>query len=252
VYDDLVVLAYHAVSVAWPSPLAVAPAEFERQLVWLLARGYRAVTFSEAVSGATHGRRVAVTFDDAFVSVGSRARPILDRLGIPATVFAPTAFVTDPAMLRGDRWMHTPWAAEIERLSWDELRSMSESGWEVGSHTRGHPRLPELGDAALAEELRRSREDCAAAIGHCTSVAYPYGAFDARVTDAARAAGYEVGATLPARLAPMTRGDPLAHPRVGIYRRDHMGRFRAKVSPGLRRLRASPAWEPIRRAALTG
>jgi hypothetical protein len=64
------------------------------------------------------------------------------------------------------------------------------------------------------------------------------------VVEAAAKAGYETAGTLPRRLVGT---GPLAWPRVGVYHADGDRRFRAKVSPGMRRLRSSPAWEAIDR-----
>jgi peptidoglycan/xylan/chitin deacetylase (PgdA/CDA1 family) len=101
--------------------------------------------------------------------------------------------------------------------------------------------LTELDDSDLEGELRRSKERCEVELGRdCTSLAYPYGDFDARVVEATRAAGYRFAATLPSRLV---RAGPLEYPRVGVYHGDGATRYRTKVSPVLRALRASPAWE---------
>ena len=68
----------------------------------------------------------------------------------------------------------------------------------------------------------------------CRSIAYPYGDVDERVIEAAGAAGYAAGASLPKKL--ISRG-PLDYPRVGVYHVDDLGRFKLKVSPVVRRVR---------------
>ena len=42
--SDVLVLCYHAVSPSWPAPMSIAPDAFERQLRFLVRRGYRAAT----------------------------------------------------------------------------------------------------------------------------------------------------------------------------------------------------------------
>jgi len=103
---DTLVLCYHAISERWPADLSVRPAAFSRQLAFLADRGYRAVTFEEAVGGPDAGRRVAVTFDDAFTSVVTAAKPVLDRLGWVATVFAVSRFAATGGRLRWDGIAH--------------------------------------------------------------------------------------------------------------------------------------------------
>ena len=87
-----IVLCYHAVSDAWPDPLAVGPRLFERQLRTLLRLGFRAVAADEALAGRRGD--LHVTFDDAYTSVDN-ALPILERLRVPATVFACTSYADD-------------------------------------------------------------------------------------------------------------------------------------------------------------
>ena len=76
-------------------------------------------------------------------------------------------------------------------MTWDELRAIAARGFEIGSHTESHPRLTTLSDADLELELRRSRERIEQELGRpCPLVAYPFSDCDARVEQAAEAAGY--------------------------------------------------------------
>jgi peptidoglycan/xylan/chitin deacetylase (PgdA/CDA1 family) len=240
--SDLLVLCYHAVSPTWPAALSIEPEPFERQLRGLAKRGYRGATLRDALATPPSTPTVVVTFDDAYRSVLELARPILDRLGMPASVYVPTAWPErgEPMAWPGiDQWLATEHEHELACMSWEELRGLADHGWEVGSHTRSHPRLPELGDVALADELAGSRSDCEAGLGRaCHTLAYPYGAVDDRVVAAAERAGYRYAVSLPKRLHPPR---PLCWPRVGIYHVDGEAdwRWRLKASPLARRARGS-------------
>jgi peptidoglycan/xylan/chitin deacetylase (PgdA/CDA1 family) len=237
--NDPLVLCYHGISERWPA--AIDPDALRAQIRHLLARGYRGVTFDEAMRSPAPST-LAVTFDDAYRSLATAAAPVLRTLGVPATVFVPTDYVgTAPAAWPGtDVWLGTAYEDELAVMSWSELDRLAETGWEIGSHTCSHPRLTTLNDAALAHELRRSRALIEAELGRpCASLAYPYGDWDERVVGAAAAAGYRAACTLPAGLH---RASALAWPRIGIYRHDGATAFRLKVSPIVRRLRATRAW----------
>ena len=232
---DVLVLCYHAVSERWPAKLSLTPERLERQLRWVVAAGYRGATFHEAVTAPPAAKTVAVTFDDAYRSVLELAFPILSRLRLPATVFVPTAFPgsDDPMAWPGiDEWLDGPHRAELQCMSWEELGGLASEGWEVGSHTRSHPMLTQIDDAALSRELSDSRSECEDRLGRpCRTIAYPYGDLDGRVAAAARDAGYDAGATLR-----RDRRDPrpLEWPRVGVYNADSYWRFRLKVAPATR------------------
>jgi len=241
---DNLVLCYHALSHTWDADLSTTPERFERQVELLLKRGYRGMGFTEAVCSPKENKVLAITFDDAYRSVLQIALPILERLGAPATVFVPTDHIGTSGAMQWpgiDRWLNGPFERELTPMSWAEIQSLAAAGWEVGSHTGSHPHLTQLEDAALEDELARSKAACEEHVpGACTSLAYPYGDVDARVVAAAAKAGYATAAALPLRL---DSRDPLEWPRVGVYRVDDDLRFRLKVSPALRRLRNSAACE---------
>lgn len=241
--SDVVCLCYHAVSERWPSLLAVTPQQLERQLSPLVAHGWVGATFSQAVLDPPARRTLAVTFDDAFGSVIEHALPILSDLGLPGTVFAPTAFMAkrQPLCWQGiDGWAVTDHARELTAMDWHDLRELAEHGWEIGSHTRTHPRLTRLGDRALADEFESSRADCERALGvECRSIAYPYGDVNEHVAAAARAAGYSTGACMSSNLR--ARGPHLS-PRIGIYQADAAWRFALKLSAATRGVRRSRLW----------
>jgi peptidoglycan/xylan/chitin deacetylase (PgdA/CDA1 family) len=229
--SDVLVLCYHAVSPTWPAQIAVTPDRFEQQLRLLVGRGYRGATFTAAVTEPPHRKTLAVTFDDGVRSVLDRARPVLFELGLPATVFVPTDYVSSGTPMRWagiEEWLGGPHERELVPLDWDELRKLRDEGWEIGSHTRTHPRLVKLDDDSLREELQGSRSRVEAELGEpCRSFAYPFGEVDERVIAAAGAAGYEAACTL---LESYGRPSALSWPRVGIWRSDGPTSFRLKVA----------------------
>ena len=136
-------------------------------------------------------------------------------------------------------------------MSWEELGGLAERGWEIGSHTCSHPHLTELDDASLDDELRRSQ-------GGLRGPPRPRLRLDRLPVRRPRrcassrprgAPGTGRPGTLPSR---MDSRDPLRWPRVGIYYGDDLRRFQAKVSPLVRGLRASRAWEAADRILRRG
>ena len=87
----------------------------------MLERGYRGTTFSEAVLERPRGKTVAVTFDDAYRSIGEQAAPLLARLGLPATLFVPTGWAGRDAPMAWsgiDRYVGGVHEPELLPLSW--------------------------------------------------------------------------------------------------------------------------------------
>jgi len=125
-----------------------------------------------------------------------------------------------------DDWLGTEHEHELDCMSWDELRGLAATEWEIGSHTCSHPRLSRLGDDEIVTELAESRARCEDEIGApCRSIAYPYSDYDDRVVRAARDTGYLLATTVPrGPRAPL----PLQWPRVGVYHAETARRIRLR------------------------
>jgi peptidoglycan/xylan/chitin deacetylase (PgdA/CDA1 family) len=90
-----VVLLYHRVAELEFDPweVAVSPGTFESQLA-MLSRRFKAVSLgrlrADLVAGRLEPRTVAVSFDDGYADNLTVAKPLLERFGVPATVFVVT------------------------------------------------------------------------------------------------------------------------------------------------------------------
>lgn len=189
-----IVLMYHRVCAdraAVPGEFVVRASTFRAQLRWLVGHGYWTPRLSDVLSAwgrapRRPGRPVILTFDDGYADNLEHAVPALRELGLSAALFP----VLDPS-LRANVWDDEPALRDAPLLSARELREVEAAGVELGSHGLRHRRLPRCDDAALREELVRSREVLARIAARPLPVlAYPYGDVDARVKRAAREAGY--------------------------------------------------------------
>ncbi len=137
---------YHALSDSWRADLSVCPAAFERQLGLLVARGYRGA-FSDAVSSPAHHRTLVVTFDDGFRSVLELAFAILERLGLPATVFAVTDFAGEEEVGRCIGRASTTGATAPTIASFRACRGASCATWLITAGRSARTRAPSAPDA---------------------------------------------------------------------------------------------------------
>ncbi len=100
--------------------IMVSPREFEQQMHYVAAR-YTVISMAELMdavqgAGALPPRSLLITFDDAYVDFAENAWPILRGLGLPATLFVPTAFPDHPErVFWWDRLYHALALADGER-----------------------------------------------------------------------------------------------------------------------------------------
>lgn len=216
----MLVLCYHGVAPGSRHG-EVEPDVLRAQLEHVSSRGYRFLTFTDAVLGGEPGRVAAVTFDDGILSAVEHGLPLLEAAGAPGTMYPRL----DMLGVSG-------------RLGAADVGDLAARGWEIGSHTLSHPVLTNVDDEMLRRELVESRAEIERLSRRpCTSIAYPTGRVDPRVTAAVAAAGYVAGAALEGAVDGPP--GPLAFPRVGVRGDDTLRVFRIKCSSSVRRLRSS-------------
>ena len=205
------------------APMGVSIPALRRVLGALLDRGHRFVGFDDLAPAGTRPGSIAVTADDGYASQHTHLRPLLRELGIPWTVF-----VLAGMLGKRNDWDH-PWVSPRERhLTPDEVRQLSGEGVTIGSHGMTHVNLVALPDAALEDELVRSREILRNLSGQSVDgVSYPWGLANERVARAARSAGYRLG--FGADVGPSTGGSAegagastFLIPRLGLYAPDQL------------------------------
>ena len=82
-------------------------------------------------------------------------------------------------------------------LSWEEIKRLSDKGWEIGSHSVSHVRLSESVDVMLNMELAKSKQTIEHHIGApVTSVSFPHGRFSDKVIDAVMKNGYSAAVSI--------------------------------------------------------
>ena len=92
------VLIYHRVADLGrdPQKLSVTPENFERHMD-VISKNYHPISLAEMVSDLRNGhvrdRTVVVTFDDGYEDNYLNARPILEKYGIPATIYVSSGYL---------------------------------------------------------------------------------------------------------------------------------------------------------------
>jgi peptidoglycan/xylan/chitin deacetylase (PgdA/CDA1 family) len=208
---------------------------FAQQLHWLAAH-YDVVSLIEFIhrveTGASLRSVAAITFDDGYSGVFEHAVPVLNALGLPATIFVVAGA---PERLEGFWWDQpdvvksvTPqrqqvWLTDLRGdqtailsdcharpsftiplthrpASWATIRAHIGRGLDIGMHSATHRCLTTLDTADLDKELVEGRAVVHRATGLWPQCfAFPYGIWDRRVRDAVRAAGYRAAVTLDDR-----------------------------------------------------
>lgn len=185
------VLCYHGVGTVPggqdPAGLFISRGLFNHHLDVIEAEGYELVSVAKiwhAIAGGSSGYGLgSVSFDDALVKTAREAIPEMLARGMGCTIFVPTGLMGRP---------HPDVEGELI-LSAEELRELAGEGVEIGAHSVDHLWLPGMPYEEVLDQMRRSRATLEDLLGKpVTSMAYPYGGFDAQTIRAAAEAGFEL------------------------------------------------------------
>jgi peptidoglycan/xylan/chitin deacetylase (PgdA/CDA1 family) len=215
------ILVYHHVQgyLAGNYLMYVGASQFASQLWYLRRHGYHPVTMQQLWDDWTGKadlprRPVVLSFDDGYPDQYFNAARQLRRYHWPA--------VLNLVVHRGTA------------LSDAQVRRMVRWGWEIGSHTLGHPILTRVSAATLRRELVLSRR----ILHHTFDVpvdflCYPGGVYDGRVMRAARDAGYL--AATSTRYGAATPHGRFALPRIAVYWGESLSAFGSRMRQAVAR-----------------
>lgn len=211
------ILTYHAIDNSG-CPISVRPDLFRWHMKTLKESGKRGVSLAEyvRVRAGDPGRTrnlVVLTFDDGAESLLAGAVPVLAEHGFTATVFVVTDFVGKKVT-----WKKKSNIPDLPLMNWQQIAECRRAGIEIGSHTRTHPNLLELGEAQRLDELQVSKAEIEQRLGQAqTTFCYPYGDYDPAAAAMARQCGYAAAVTRHLENDVLRRG-VYELPRLGMNR----------------------------------
>ena len=208
---------------------------FERQMAFL-AKKCTVVKASDILTYKAGDKKsiVSITFDDAYECVKEIAIPILNKYNLPATIFVPLG-----NMGHKPEWDipdTCPYKNEII-MNEHDIKELDLKGYEMLAHSFSHRLLTKIETSSLKDEILRSKNILEALVGHeVPGMSYPNGAYNDKICEAAKQAGYQYGFTI--------------EPYIADYSPSNMeiGRFSVEPHEGLLtfRLKIIGAYQAIR------
>jgi peptidoglycan/xylan/chitin deacetylase (PgdA/CDA1 family) len=185
--NTAIVVVFHRIAEApeWDS-LSVGVKTFARYCEFF-ARHFRVVPLGEIVDRLADGRcldrQLAITFDDGYRDNFENAAPILERLALPATFFVVSDWIGTAVI----PWWDRQQGFRHPLMTWEQIRTLHQRGFEIGGHTRTHADLGSLSGDRATEEISGARRELQERLGTTVDLfALPYGHPD-NLADANRA-----------------------------------------------------------------
>lgn len=224
---QLPVLLYHHFDESVSADTVVSPRRFREQLTALKTAGYTTVTLGQVLDYVDHGvalpeKAVLITMDDGYTSNLTVAAPILEELGMCATIFVIGIYEGENVDPNSGNPLYPA------RFSYEDAAQWVEKGvLELQSHTFDMHQLAQDGfsgrdgilqlerenDADYHSALRSDAEKFASRWAECgmetplIALAYPYGYFDADSGDVLRKIGFRMTFTVQEKTNFLRMGD---------------------------------------------
>lgn len=201
---EVVVLCYHRIEGKAGGALSIEPALFEEQMQKIKDSGIPVIGMQDFLAWRRGEKNIPpksiiITIDDGYVSGYNVGWPILKKFGFPFTMYVYLTYINVGG----------------KSVTWAQLAEMRDAGVDIGSHSVLHADLrfkpkrltgsqvplastvtPMDYDTWLKYEMEHSKQVIEEKLGiKCSTFAYPFGNNNAKVHEAAKAAGYEAAFT---------------------------------------------------------
>ncbi len=215
------ILAYHRIN-PWykDDPLTVNPENFEKQISYLLKRGFKQVENDyEKIE-----KNLIITFDDGFYDNIIFGLPLFKKLKIKPIIFVIVGYVSTDKVW--DRYKDY----EKDRfMKWEEIKEIINQDIEIGSHTLSHPHLTQITLEKAKEEIFSSKKVLEDKIGkEVKFFCYPYGEFNENIIEFVKIAGYRYAFVTPKKNIKI-KNSKYTLRRVGIYGHNSFFTFKLKI-----------------------
>jgi peptidoglycan/xylan/chitin deacetylase (PgdA/CDA1 family) len=226
------ILMYHHIQnhAASRSDVIISVKQFSQQMAWLAKHGYRTLTLRGLIQLCQANQKIEakwiiITFDDAYSSVWSVAKPIMDKYGFRGVVFAVANSIG-----KQNTWDQKGPTQNLPCMNKQELAALYQAGWEIGSHGLSHQNATVLKPRALSQELGGSKKRLEKMLRVPIQIyGYPFGAENEQVHAAVQRSGY-LGACAISPGTLSVTSNIFALRRVYIKPSDRLCDFKRKIS----------------------
>ena len=190
--DKAVVVLFHRVDDRYPGDPITCGTDAFREFCDFFQRHFTVVPLRTLIaklrSGDDVSRHLVISFDDGYLDNRAAANELLLRR-IPACFFIATEFIGSNKVPAWDSRA----GIRSEWMTWADVRSLRDSGFELGAHTKNHVDLGAVSGEEAREEIAGSGRRLSAEAGVPIDLfSYPFGRRE-QITEANREIVREAG-----------------------------------------------------------
>jgi len=176
-YSNPLIFTYHSISSNFHVGLnSVHPNRFKEH-----------VEFIANINNSTvENNHIKIAFDDGYESVYANAFPIMEEYNLKGIVFTISGYIG-----KTNDWDVTFGVNKTMHLTKSQLRSLSEHGWEIGSHSHSHRSFKWLNNDEIKDEVVTSKRIIENITGkEVNSFCLPFGDYTSKAIEIIEEAGF--------------------------------------------------------------
>lgn len=164
--------------------------EFYLQMEFLSNSGYKVITLTQALDymfnhKITDQKLIVLTFDDGCERFYDIAFPILEKFGLPSTIYPVAGYLGKTASWGS---LRNP---DLRILTGSMISELYKLGVEIGAHTMDHVKLTNIQKEDAIYQVKKSKETLEQILGEgIHSFAYPHGDFNGEIIEIVKEAGF--------------------------------------------------------------
>jgi len=186
---DFPILAYHKISPQFEVGLTtIHPKTFERQMKYLQKKGFIGCSLQNYLD-APQSNKFVITFDDAYENVYQYALPVLEKLKFTASIFVIYDYIG-----KENSWDANFLGIKFQHANQSQLQKLSDSGWELCSHSLSHKALNILTNEQTINEIKLSKIKLEKMFNvTINSFGFPFGYYNKNIIKIVKDCGYKNG-----------------------------------------------------------
>lgn len=217
--ESIPVLMYHSIpDKSSGNIMEVSKSQFQEEMKYLKEHGYNTLSADEFYDFIVKDKPVPkksllITFDDGYENQYVNAYPILKKYKFHAIMFIITNYLD-----KGTLYMQS-----------SQLKTMSENGIAIESHTVNHDKLDTISYEAQLKTLKDSKDTIEKVCNKAVRfIAYPYGYFNKDTIKADEKTGYIMAFTTSGKWASTSKG-VYAINRIYIFPQYDLNNFKDRI-----------------------
>jgi len=176
-YSNPLIFTYHSISSNYHVGLnSVHPNRFKEH-----------VEFISNINNSTiENNHIKIAFDDGYESVYANAFPIMEEYSLKGIVFPISGYIG-----KTNDWDVTFGVNKTMHLTKSKLLTLSEHGWEIGSHSHSHRSFKWMSNDEIKDDVATSKRIIENITGkEVTSFCLPFGDYTRKAIEIIEEAGF--------------------------------------------------------------